>query len=122
MDAVHRKSSTHALMEVTGFAKPVLLRFVDKTTGRHRFTVQVPGQEDYSFWIPEGSYWIYLAYTDISDKMSQLVGGNVERDLLEEDRLQSKHRYTLVVNNDAKKARKVVPPDEWGQAGPDKKP
>ena len=114
---IYRKVESHALMEVAGMAKPALLRFIDKTTGRHRFTVQIPSQEDFSFWIPKGSYWIYLAHTDISDKMGQLVGGAVERDLLEENRMESGMLYKLVIQQ-RENTRTPIAAEKWGQAGP----
>jgi len=114
MNKIYRKASSHAMIEVAGIAKPMLLRFVDATTGRHRCTVQVPRQEDYSFWIPKGSYRIYVAYTDISGKSRELVGGDVERDLLEQNQLDSGRIYELSIRQQ-EKSRQAITPEKWGE-------
>jgi hypothetical protein len=114
MKQFYRKADTHALIEVAGIEKPMLLRFIDKTTGQHRFTVQVPRQEDCSFWIPPGSYLIDVAYTDLSDKLPQLVGGNVELDSIDLG-LPSRTICKLVIQQ-TERTRKPPTPEVWGRA------
>jgi hypothetical protein len=114
------KFSSHALIEVPGIAKPVLLRFIDSTTERHRFTVQIPSEGHFSFWIPKGSYRIYFAHTDISDKMPQLVSGDVERSLLDETEVEAGTAYKLELKK-RDKATTPVSAGEWGRAKPEDK-
>jgi hypothetical protein len=117
----YRKAATHALIEVADIEKPMLLRFIDKATGRHRFTVQVPSQEDYSFWLPPGSYSVYVAYTDVSDKLTQLFDGNVELDSLDIDGLKSRAICKIVIQQSDKEREKLTP-DKWGRWKQGRKP
>jgi hypothetical protein len=113
------KSLSNALLEVASNADPALLRFVDSATGQHRFTVQIPSREDFSFWIPKGTYRVYIADTDISDNIPQLIGGDVKR-RLQEITLDSQMNYTYEPRQ-VEDPAKTISPEEWGRV-PDDKP
>jgi TIR domain len=119
LERLRSKFRTHALVQVDEMAKPVLLRFIDSTTGQHRFTVQIPKQQDFSCWIPKGSYQIYYAHTDISGNSRQLVGGEVERGRLAQT-LDPGMLLELSLREGAA-ASIPVSADDWGRAAPENK-
>jgi hypothetical protein len=116
INSIYKKLSSHAIYDVAGVKKPMLMRFIDNTTGRHRFTVQIPAEEDFGFWVPVGSYRVYMAYADISEKLGQVVGGNVERYVEEDALFESFNLYTLGIKPG--KAPKPVTAEDWGKERP----
>jgi hypothetical protein len=94
------------------------MRFIDSSTGRHRFTVQIPARQDFDFWVPEGAYQIYFADTDISDRMDQLVRGDVNRHV-QDKRLDKGWIYQLGMEmRPADKSNGDIAAEKWGREGP----
>jgi hypothetical protein len=113
---VSDRFKSHALIVIPAYTEPVLLKFIDSTTKQHRFTVQIPSNQDFSFWIPKGSYKSYFALTDISNKTRELVGGDVKRGLIAETEVESGQPYTFQIKK-VENGPKPIPAEEWGQAG-----
>src|SRR5262249_31585799 len=72
------KFASDSVLQIEKFDKPVLLTFIDLKTKRPHFTVQLPGQQDFRLGIPNRSYQIQSASTDITPKINQVIGDDVQ--------------------------------------------
>jgi TIR domain len=75
---VLKKFASDSVLQIEKFDKPVLLTFIDLKTKRPHFTVQLPGQQDFRLGIPKGSYQIQFVSTDVSPKINQVIGDDVQ--------------------------------------------
>jgi hypothetical protein len=114
-------SPADALVKVIGKKEPTLLTLIDSSSGQHRVTVQIQSNQDFSFWVPKGSYQVHFARTDISAKMGELVSGKVVRGRLRKEyELKDTSILTIIMEGGAESEE--VSAEEWGKAKPSKKP